>query len=209
MKIAMLLFMTSFAFASELPTLEGIVDQLQKTYEGVSRFQAEFHQKTFRQEGSLVMEAQGTLSYQRPNQMRWDYNPPEEQRVVIDGQKLWIYYTQERQVIVQPLVGGLSSTPLYLLAGVAEFGKEFEISWSSPKEVGEGYHLQLKPRGDVPGIYQLVIDSKRHLISQMVSVDPIGYRTEWNFEQVQINPSFPKDFFKFSPPKGVEVIQAP
>jgi outer membrane lipoprotein carrier protein len=199
----------SLAVASEIPDLKGVVDRLQKTYEQISGFQAEFHQKTFRQDGSLAVEARGTLSYQKPSQMRWDYNPPEEQQVIIDGKKLWIYYPKERQVLVQPLAEGLPSTPLYLLAGVAEFEKEFEISWSPPKEDGEGYHLQLKPKGEIPGVYQLVIDSKKYLISRMVSIDPIGYKTEWRFQRIQVAPSFSKDFFKFTPPKGVEIIQAP
>lgn len=198
-----------FAISSEDLELNEVVERLQTTYEGISGFQARFHQRTYRLDGGVALEASGTIAYQKPSQMRWDYEPPDAQQVIIDGTKLWIYYPEERQVIWRTLVGALPSTPLFLLAGVAELNQEFEIQWSSPKMDGKAYSLDLKPAKDIPGRYQIAVDREKFLISKIISLDPIGYKTEWRFVEIRTGTLFPPGFFKFTPPKGVEVIEAP
>ena len=45
----------------------------------------------------------GKVAFEKPNHMRWDYDPPDKQTIVGDGETLWIYQPDMNQVIKAPL----------------------------------------------------------------------------------------------------------
>src|SRR5512139_1002305 len=43
----------------------------------------------------------GTLSFLAPGRMRWEYAGPERELIVADGERLWFYRPERKQVVVQ------------------------------------------------------------------------------------------------------------
>ena len=66
-----------------------------------------------------IIETSGRVAFEKPNRMRWDYDPPDKQTIVGDGQSLWLYQPDMNQVIKAPLGEAFqASTPLTFLSGV-------------------------------------------------------------------------------------------
>ena len=79
---------------------DAVARALQKRYEGIRDFSADFVH-TYRG-GALRTETreQGTVSVKKPGMMRWIYVKPERKEFVSDGKKIYSYIPEDRQVIV-------------------------------------------------------------------------------------------------------------
>ena len=63
---------------------------MQKTYEGTRDFKGNFKQKFTYTMLRRSQESQGSVTFEKPGRMRWDYNVPEEKNFIIDGKALWL-----------------------------------------------------------------------------------------------------------------------
>src|SRR5260221_2473423 len=91
---ALLVFAMSDATAPEL------AQALQKKYDGVKDFSADF---THTYEGGVLRKQiteRGRLTIKKPGRMRWQYTAPEEKLFIADGVKMYSYIPQDKQVIV-------------------------------------------------------------------------------------------------------------
>src|ERR1041384_6401616 len=85
------LIAASFLFAvspSSGPAAESddqIVDQLQKSYDSISDFTADFRQETEYKTLNKTLKAWGKVSYKRPGKMLWRFEEPKNQWVLADG----------------------------------------------------------------------------------------------------------------------------
>ena len=181
---------------------------------GLERFQAyvrstqsargEFEQKVFDKNRKLVQEAKGSFAFQRPDRFRWSYEGPTPQLIVGDGQRLWIYDQDLNQVSVRKLAGGLAATPAILLAGRADIEKLFELSDGGSQDGLEW--LDAKPRERDAGFERVRLGFGVADVQAMELVDAFGQTTQLRFIRVQRNPSIDPGTFRFTPPKGADVI---
>jgi outer membrane lipoprotein carrier protein len=181
---------------------------------GLERFQSfvkttqsargEFEQKVFDKNRKLVQQAKGTFAFQRPDRFRWSYAAPASQLVVGDGQRLWIYDEDLNQVSVRRISRAMGATPAVLLAGNADIEKLFEISEGSPQDGLEW--LDAKPREKEAGFERVRIGFGLAGIEAMELVDSFGQTTQLRFSKLQRNPSLDPATFRFTPPKGADVV---
>src|SRR5688572_4156488 len=73
-------------------------------------------------------ESSGKFYLQRPGSLRWEYEKPQTQLVVTDGQRLWVYDKELRQVTVRAMDAALAATPAMLLAGKQNVIDGFDVS---------------------------------------------------------------------------------
>ena len=78
---------------------------------------ARFTQTVFDEGGFRLNESHGTVAFRRPYRFRWNYEAPEPQIIVADGERLWWYDIDLQQVTVRPVDAALEGTPASLLAG--------------------------------------------------------------------------------------------
>lgn len=147
----------------------------------------------------------GSAIISRPNQFRWEVSKPFQQVLIADGKKLWIYDADLEQVTVQPLSDNLKDTPALLLAGDPKaITEHFKVA---SKDTGYNEKsFELTPIDEdslVRGVQLTFIGSA---ISRMSLIDNLHQIVTIEFSQVRINDEFPKNFFKFTPPAGVDVI---
>src|SRR5262249_61370151 len=70
--------------------LKDALSRLQHRYDDTRTMQADFRQIVESKTMAGTLETKGKVSFEKPNRMRWDYDPPDPQTIVGDGETLWI-----------------------------------------------------------------------------------------------------------------------
>ncbi len=164
----------------------------------------EFEQKIFDRNRKLLQESRGTLAFSRPGKFRWSYVKPYAQLIVGDGSKVWIYDEDLKQVTVKKLDQALGSTPAALLAGNNEAMRAFMLSDRGAKDGLEW--LEALPRDKESSFERIRMGFTSSGLKVMELVDSLGQTTVLRFASLERNPRLDPGLFRFSPPKGADVI---
>ena len=184
--------------------VEGARADLNRFSENVQNLSASFEQQVFDDTGSALDAASGTLALARPNRFRWDYLEPEEQRIVADGDNIWIYDVELEQVSVRPQSFDEQQSPLAVLLDVASLDQQFNTEDRGEKD-GANW-LRLTPKSEDAEFAHVDLGFRDHQLARMVMVDIVGQRTEIVFQDWKRNTTLPPATFYFEPPKGVEEV---
>jgi outer membrane lipoprotein carrier protein len=164
----------------------------------------EFEQKIFDRNRKLLQESRGVLAFSRPGKFRWTYVKPYAQLIVGDGSKIWIYDEDLKQVTVKKLDQALGSTPAALLAGNNEAMRAFNLSDQGTK--GGLEWLEALPRDKEGNFEKIRMGFGSSGLEVMELLDSFGQTTVLRFVSLQRNPKLDPGLFRFSPPKGADVI---
>jgi outer membrane lipoprotein carrier protein len=181
------------------------VSRVEDWLKSVRTLSADFVQVVRSRDGQITSRATGKLSVSRPDRFRWDYRDPYVQVIVADGRKLWLYDADLAQVTVRPLESGLGSTPAMLLSGAGSVGESFT---AGPVERdGEWTWCRLVPKQGGSDFERVSLGFNGHdTLVAMQLVDKLGQSTELDFSNVAINSPLDAALFRFTPPKGADVI---
>jgi outer membrane lipoprotein carrier protein len=182
----------------------GGVDRLKAFIAGAKTAQADFVQTVSDKNGRITQQASGQMAFARPGKFRWDYNAPYEQVIVGDGAKLWLYDVDLDQVTVKPLGEIIAGTPAALLAGDNAIEKYFSL-----KNAGESDGLEwldATPKNRDTTFERIRMGFKGDALVQMELFDQFGQHTTLKLTHFVRNPSIAPSRFKFTPPKGADVI---
>jgi len=173
---------------------------LQDTKSAKARFAQIVVDKNLKQ----LQQATGTMQFVRPGKFRWEYDKPYEQTIVGDGAKLWIYDKDLNQVTVRKLDAALGSSPAALLAGSNEIEKAYDIT-SLGSQDGLDW-LQAIPKSKDTTFERIKLGFGRGGLEAMELRDQFGQSTVIKFASVERNPRISPNVFRFTPPKGADVI---
>ncbi len=171
---------------------------------GTLTARGEFEQKIFDRDRKLLQESRGTLAFSRPGKFRWSYVKPYAQLIVGDGSKVWIYDEDLKQVTVKKLDQALGSTPAALLAGNDEAMRAFKLSDRGAKDGLEW--LEALPRDKESSFERIRMGFDSSGLKVMELLDSLGQTTVLRFASLERNPRLDAGLFRFSPPKGADVI---
>jgi outer membrane lipoprotein carrier protein len=180
------------------------VDLLHDFATNVKSGRANFTQTVTSVDGARKKTSSGQFEFVRPNRFRFVYAKPFEQQIVADGQKVWLYDVDLNQVTVRPMAQALGSTPAALLAG-ATLDKEFDLKAVTPAEGLEW--VQASPRVKDGPIQSLRVGFKGKELAALDIVDAFGQRSALRFTALEQNIKLSDEQFRFTPPKGADVIQ--
>ncbi|HCP56394.1 MAG TPA: outer membrane lipoprotein carrier protein LolA, partial [Pseudomonas sp.] len=117
---------------------------------------------------------------------RWHTDAPQEQLLVSNGTKVWLYDPDLEQVTIQTLDQRLTHTPALLLSGdVSKISENFDIT---SKEAGNVVDFTLKPKAKDSLFDNLRLSFRDKVLNDMQLVDSIGQRTNILFLGVKMNP---------------------
>ncbi len=139
--------------------------------------------------------------------MRWTYTKPEEKVFVFDGTNSWFYVAADKQVTVASIDDRRrSELPFLLIGDPAARERLFTINESNR---GGSVVVTLQPRSASSAIRSatLTLAANSHLIQQLEYSDREGNRTVFDFSAYQRRAVTP-DLFHFTPPAGVQVVNA-
>ena len=200
--------MTRFVFASFLVlffsnTNAASVERFQSYLRTTQAAKADFQQKVFDKSGKLVQESRGNFAFLRPGRFRWTYVKP-PQLIVGDGERVWIHDADLNQVTVRRATRVLGATPAALLAGASDLAKSFELVEAGTRDGLEW--LEAKPREKESGFDRIRLGMSVSGVEAMELVDHFGQTTVLRFSNMERNPQFDPGTFRFTPPKGVDVL---
>ena len=179
------------------------VERFQSFLRTTQAARADFQQKVFDKSGKLVQESKGSFSFLRPGRFRWTYVKP-PQLIVGDGERVWIHDADLNQVTVRRASRVLGATPAALLAGASDLEKSFELVDAGAKDGLEW--MEAKPREKESGFERIRLGLSATGVEAMELVDHFGQTTLLRFTNMVRNPQFDAGTFRFTPPKGVDVL---
>jgi outer membrane lipoprotein carrier protein len=129
-------------------SIDVVVDKIQKKYEGIEDFHADFTQEATVKALNTVQKSDGEVWFKKPGKMRWNYYEPYKDQIVSDGHTLWFYNEEEKQVIESPLnqVSETESTST-LLSGLGKIKDLYKTSFTESGEFeADGALIDLRPK---------------------------------------------------------------
>jgi len=166
---------------------------------------ARFEQQVFDRTGKAVEKASGTFAFQRPGKFRWVYDKPNKQVLVGDGTKLWIYDPDLSQVTVKRIGQAISSTPAALLAGKDDITALFTLRDAG---AADGLNwVEATPKAQDTGFERVRLGLQGKTLAAMELHDQLGGRTMLHFLDLKANAPVAADSFRFTPPKGADVLE--
>ena len=193
---------------AQQPSASDLAQALQKKYESIRDFSADFTQIS--ESGPLKKRftEKGTVLIKKPGRMRWDYTQPEEKLVVADGKVIQTYVKADRQVVIAEA----SPTPVLFLAGQGNIAKDFTpalIAAAATLPAGT-QALKLIPKTPQAEYEWLVVgvEPQTLKIRGLVFTDLQGSTQTLVFTNLKENINPPDSRFDFRPPRGVEVVGA-
>jgi outer membrane lipoprotein carrier protein len=161
--------------------------------------------------GEEAEEASGTVAFKKPGKMRWEFARPERQSIISDGKTLWVYQPAETQVLRAPFSAAfVSTTPVSFLTGVGRIADDFDAEPDRRGCDAARIRVRLVPRRTPDlGSLTLAMTRPQYDIVEAEVTDPIGNVTTLTFAAVARNVDVPDEEFRFVPPAGVDVVDAP
>ena len=184
--------------------LASSLDRFSEFLSGTQSAKGEFEQKVLDKSGRMVQQSRGTLAFQRPGKFRWTYVKPNAQLIVGDGTRVWIYDQDLQQVTVRRVDQALTSTPAALLAGNNEAMRAFRVTDQGEKDGLEW--LEAVPREKEGGFERVRMGFGPGGLEAMEFYDSFGQVTLLRFISLTRNPRLESSTFRFSPPKGVDIV---
>jgi outer membrane lipoprotein carrier protein len=185
----------------------GARDDLNAFTQGLKGLEGQFTQTVFDANGKLKESSSGRLALSAPRLFRWEYTKPYEQLVIADGSKVWVYDPDLSQVTVRAQGAEEHNSPLATLIDPARLDRDFDVVETGTRD-GLDW-LELTPKQDENAAFQsarLGFDASG--LARMEVVDMLGQRTQISFSGWKKNPAFAKGTFRYTPGKGVDVVDA-
>ena len=157
--------------------LKRVLDRLQKHYRDTNSFTAKFNEE-IATVGAPKTQRQGMVSFRKPGRMRWEFETPEKQTIVSDGETLYSYDPDLNQVVETPLKQALkSSSATSFLLGIGNINRDFKAAFASPPTP--------------TGLIDLILDAKTGGYKIEVGLDPKtlqshdadAHRSAWRRDQ--------------------------
>ena len=196
--------------AGQGPTADVVARDLQRKYDRVTDFSAEFVHSY--RGGILKQQAteRGRMLVKKPGKMRWEYTTPEKKTFVSDGHKIYSYIPQDKQVIVGTMPrGDQAPTPALFLTGKGDITRDFTAVFDKVADAQPGsLALKLTPKRREPEYESLtlVVDPKTLMLQMLITVDAQGGRSAFTFSNLKENVGLTDNEFVFKMPRNVEVI---
>jgi outer membrane lipoprotein carrier protein len=188
--------------------LKQALDRLQRHYRDTHSFTAKFNEEVATV-GAPKKQRQGTVSFRKPGRMRWEFEAPEKQTIVSDGETLYSYDPDLNQVVETPLKQALkSSSATSFLLGIGNISHDFKAAFASPPAPNGLVDLILDAK---TGGYKIEVglDPKTYNLMTLTLTDQLGDVTKIDFSEIHDNVELPDSLFEFKAPPGADVVTAP
>ncbi len=188
--------------------LKQVLDRLQRHYHDTNSFTAKFNEE-IAAVGAPKKTRTGTVSFRKPGRMRWEFDDPEKQTIVSDGETLYTFDPDLNQVVETPLKQALkSSSATSFLLGIGNINRDFKAAFAHPATPTGLVDLILDAK---TGGYKIEVglDPKSYNLMTLTLTDQLGDVTRIDFSDVHDNVELPDSIFTFKTPAGADVVTAP
>ena len=153
----------------------------------------------------------GEFWLKKPAYMKWEYDRPEGQLFIADGEKSYFYSPQDNQVTIQPFdADDLRNTPLNFLLGYGDVKEKFIVGSEPASEAkfDETYIVRLTPGESDPDYAYLILEiDKAHFNLRRLELhEHSGSTLEYLFFDLKTNEKINDKIFRFKIPDNTEEL---
>lgn len=214
---AFILFCGSLITAQEFEfvTVSDVVKEVKNRFADVDSYSATFTIQSTK--GSSTVVQKGTVRSLKPNMLRVDFTSPENQKVVSDGERMWIYIPSLNVVAEQDLKEDKTTTfSATSEVGLRRLFNKYHYKFASkeqPKLLEDGkkyYILDLKQKESRSGYKTLTLwITEDYIITRAVGETSSGKNVEIEFNNIDMTTKLAKGMFKFEVPANARTIKNP
>jgi outer membrane lipoprotein carrier protein len=191
-----------FSFSSSVWAYDAKAD-FQNKFHAIRTMQATFNQVIY-VKTRATSKTSGKMALARPSKFRWETLKPVSQLVIADGSRLWIYDEDLEQVTVRRQSQTIqSSAGLFLSDNDSHLLESFDVT---VKKIENFTYFDLRSKSNRADFKHVVFQFEDKLLRGMELFDALGQRTVVSFQKITMNQPVLSQSFKFTPPKGVDVI---
>ncbi len=192
-------------------SVDQILDRVENKYAN-TEFSADFIQKSFLKAMDIIDQASGKVYIKYPGKMRWEYEKPDRQIFVTDGEKLWVYRPTDNQVQVGKAPSFFKSGKgASFLSDISLIREKFDISMKKGNrdENDPFFYLKLIPREKTLDIAEilLMVSKQSWDVAQIVTVDLYGDENRIDLLNFAFGVKLDDSLFSFEIPEGADVLQ--
>lgn len=205
MNIYQSIFLALLIGGSNVANSDSISEKLSALLRPIESMSANFTQQLFDADDSEVELFEGVFKLAKPGKMLWHIKQPMEQKLVSDGEVLWIYDPDLEQVVIESFADKIKSTPIALFNGqVADLDSRYTITQQHTERSTEIFTLSPK---DTSSLFSRIDITFVDSVPQSIAViDTFEQRTLIVFDKLSVNPLFDPSIFSFIIPNQVDVI---
>lgn len=180
----------------------GAVDALKQFNNDADGISGSFTQTV--QSKKKTQTAHGTFKILRPGLFKWEYTSPYKQTIVGDGQTVWLYDVDLAQVTKSSQDQAIGGSPAAILSNKTALESSYTLKEDGSSN-GIDYVLATPKRNNA-GYQYIRIGFKGGNLAAMQLKDSFGNQTSISFGGLNTNLQLSRGAFKFTPPKGVDVL---
>jgi outer membrane lipoprotein carrier protein len=209
-RAAIILALAAAAFA-QTSDVRKLAESVDRRYNNLQSLQTEFSE-TYRGAG-IARNESGTLWLKRPGKMRWDYREPRPKLFISDGRTAWFYVPGDQQVR-KAAVKKLDDlrSPIRYLLGKTRLEKEFSgLSLAPDAKPLDAGNVVLRgvPKRMEDRVAQVLLEITPDFYIHAITIEEAdGSTTQFRFSDQKQNVSLSDSRFRFTPPPGVETVEA-
>jgi outer membrane lipoprotein carrier protein len=183
-------------------TLKGVEDRYNRT----QTLQLSFTESY--QQGARTRVEKGDLFLRKPGRMRWQYSTPAGKLFVSDGKFIYSYTPQDNRAEKMKLKETDDMrAPLAFLLGRLDFNKDFR-EFRAHAEDG-GVFITAIPKSDkLPYSEVSFLTAADYTIRRLEVKNQDNSLLRFAFENEKKDPALQDSLFRFTPPPGVEYVDA-
>ena len=213
--LAVLLMMPAGARANanaNTNTNASATDRLIQSLATTQSLTADFSQVTAAKSARQRLSS-GTLWINKPGLLRWETKKPYPQLQILDGEQFWLYDPDLMQATVRPVAAANLSGVAALLLNSGPLAQEALLSRYDFQELPDRERLawvQVIPKLPESGLVKILVGIDAESITRAFEIhDSLGQITRVDLSNVVKNKTLDAGLFKFTPPKGVNVLRGP
>lgn len=221
--VLLLLSFLTAAHAAEAPVEypEDIAARLQSRYDAMQSLTFTFHQDIRGEMSGRPRQGTGRAVFYKHDgkaRMRWDYDSPDRQVLISDGELFSMYIANQQQLIVTPAKNLDADLTYTFFTGKGQLQRDFHIRPANedeqPENDAEFKVIKLipkTPQSQVQDIHVWV--TPESLIRRIKIQDHFGTITVLNLSDIATDTLTGKGraeidaLFTFTPPEGTEIIR--
>ena len=188
-----------------LPVFANPDSKLSNILNEMNSLTGNFKQKVLDQNGATLQEVSGQFFFKKPNLFKWDYLEPSKSQLISDGELLYLYDPDLKQVVISQLknLGGVS--PAMLLVN-REIENLFEISVIQDRK-GINWFKAVPQEPEKANFKEVFINFVQNKLKGMRVIDSFDNITEIEFIKVSRNTNINEAIFLFNTPEDIDVIR--
>ncbi|MFN0168953.1 MAG: outer membrane lipoprotein chaperone LolA [Bryobacteraceae bacterium] len=187
--------------------LSQLLTGVEKRYNRANSLSIQF-QETYAAPGRSRQAESGVLHLRKPGKMRWDYTAPKGKQFVSDGKHFYLYSPGNDRAQKRPMKQSEDlHAPLAFLLGRLNFQQDFE-KFESRAEGDNTWINAFPNKKDLPYTHVEFLVNRDYQILFVRVHGQDNSTLEFRFNGEQINPTLDAKLFVFTPPTGVQLVEA-